>query len=523
MPPLADEPKRLTRRRFLRLAALGAGSALGLLQGCTSLKPTGPKPEQTAAPTATPGRVLTIATLGDVASFDSFNLSDLTASVVGNLHNTLIRLDPGRRAVPDLAERWSIADDGRTLQIQLRAGVKFHSGRNITAEDLKANLDRARDWQRGLSVRSFAADVKAVEVKDHYTVAVSFDQPFPLMLDLMDVLGLADPDAFQRFGERDGGTGPFWLAERAPGHHATLKRFDSYWVAGRPLLDTVVVRFFSDEEAITAALTEGSVDFASGLAARARPSHMAGERLPVPKGLHALVLNPSRPPFDRREVRQAVQWAIDRRALASETLAGTVDPAVSFFPSGSPAFAPDLAAAVRFDPERARQLLGNDAVGPDRVTLLVGQQEQDWGRIAGALSGWLESAGLPLEVWPATVAQWYAALNSGNFHAALVSLDHTVRHPAAIAWNLPLRLINNPLWPGGLPAAYADAVKVASTTLDESRQRQTWRAIQQSLLDEAWVIPLAWHYRHAVSRRPIDDLAWTLGGQLLLQDAALRQ
>jgi len=179
--------------------------------------------------------------------------------------------------VPQLATGYETKDN-KVWILHLRKGVKFHNGREMTAEDVKVNFDWRINTPKGwkpIKFKELIKYLKEVEVVDKYTVKVTLDKPYsPLMRVLAYAMrGVAPPEEVEKWGDKftmhPVGTGPYKVVEVKPKEKLVLERFDGYW-GPKPYIDRVVYKFYRSEETRLIALQKGEVDIAQ-LFAEAKP------------------------------------------------------------------------------------------------------------------------------------------------------------------------------------------------------------------------------------------------------------
>jgi oligopeptide transport system substrate-binding protein len=182
-------------------------------------------------------------------------------TVVNQIFNGLVQFDANLKPIPDLAEFWEASRDGRTWTFTLRQGVKFHNGREVTAQDVVYSFTRLLDATEPLPVadlfqniqgaREFRAgkapSVQGLQAQDRYTFRMVLEEP---LAPLLTVLGLTNTAVVPQeeveklggdFGYAPVGTGPFKFVRWQPGHEIVLAANDQYY-EGRPFLDAVVFR-----------------------------------------------------------------------------------------------------------------------------------------------------------------------------------------------------------------------------------------------------------------------------------------
>jgi len=175
---------------------------------------------------------------------------------------------------PALAEKWE-QPNPTTYVFYLRKGVKFHNGRELTADDIKTNIEwrskeAPKDWPRMRNLEAMSK-IKNVEVLDRYKIRITIVEPGPMMVTAFTggdtgLPGIIPPEVAGKFMLGKGGTvpigtGPFKFKEWVSGSHITLERFDDYW-GPKALVDRIVFKFIYDDDARLIALQRGDVDLA---------------------------------------------------------------------------------------------------------------------------------------------------------------------------------------------------------------------------------------------------------------------
>jgi peptide/nickel transport system substrate-binding protein len=477
----------LDRRRFLAGAAGGA-TALAL--------PFGSDRAAFRAALAQEGGSLTVGTVGDLLNLDPFVMTFVNYPIMETVYDQLVRLDHEITPQPWLAESWELSDDGLTLTLGLRPGVRFHSGREMTAADVVANVERARNPETGGNMYPNMVAVEAVRAVDDATVEIVFAQPAAYVYSALGLLSVIEPEKFDALTGEAAGTGAFRLEEWVPGDHATLRKNDAYWDSDRPLVDEVTLRFYGDEGALVSALEGGLLDIA--LAIPAREAERLGQSFTIQPGqegarFYYLGLNAKVPPFDNRLARQAIAHALDRETMARNVLFGVGAPIATPFPPGSPAYFEEHAAMYPYDLERARALL-EEAGFADGIafTIPVPSGFPELGQFAQILQADLATIGSTVEIEPMDNAQWYPILLEGTYEATFSFAGGTQLYPTRIALSGNFSGTGNVAWPDGEPpAAYAEGLAAADATFDPEEQRAALRRMADAFMEEAWNLAVA--------------------------------
>jgi peptide/nickel transport system substrate-binding protein len=272
--------------------------------------------------------------------------------VLNAMCDKLIDLTPDLRFVPQLATEWAWSEDGKTLTLKLRPGVKFHDGEPLDAAAVKYSLDRHRSMP-GSVWRAYLTVVASVDAVDDLTVRVNLSSPIqgPLFaLFVRSVGAIVSPKAAEAASEKFGShpvcAGPYRFVERVAQDHITIERFPDYWDKNRVHIDRITYRFVPDTSVRLANLQSGDLDLIEQVAPADLPSIANDKRIKaaavVSLGYTRIYLNVghgerANTPFGRdQRLRQAFDLAIDRDAITQVVFNGEYIPATSWIPPGSP-------------------------------------------------------------------------------------------------------------------------------------------------------------------------------------------
>ena len=282
------------------------------------------------------------------------------------LHDAMVKPMPGQALAPSLAESWSASEDALTYDFVLRAGVKFHNGDPVTAEDVKFSFER----YRGTSAKALHERVAAVETPDARHVRFRLKQPWPDFLTFYvsaTGAGWIVPKKYvQQVGE-DGfkrapvGAGPYKFVSFAPGRELVLEAFEGYW-RKVPNVRRLVLRSIPDETTRLAALKRGEVDIVYSirgeLAEELQRTKGLSLKPAVNIGMYWLYFADqwdAKSPWHDPRVRLAAYLAIDRKTinqaitLGHSRITGSIIPdSFEFYWAPPP---------PTYDPARAKQLL----------------------------------------------------------------------------------------------------------------------------------------------------------------------
>ena len=281
-----------------------------------------------------------------------------------NIFEGLTKINLDGSVTPLLAESWSIDPDGKSYTFHLRKGVKFHDGEPFGAADVKFSFERAKaPGSTNKAKKAVFDNISRVETPDAATVIVVLNQPDGNFLFRMgeNTAVILSPKSAPGAATQPVGTGPYKLEAWAKGASITLVKSDAYRNAVAVKLKKVVFRFINDPAAQVAALLAGDIDgmprFGSIQALKqfqsdARFTVVAGGT----EGKTIVSINNKRKPFDDLRVRQALAFAVDRKALIEGAVNGLGAPIGSHLVPSDPGYV-DLTGEYPHDPEKAKALL----------------------------------------------------------------------------------------------------------------------------------------------------------------------
>ncbi|MEH7884763.1 ABC transporter substrate-binding protein [Bacillus sp. JJ1609] len=317
------------------------------------------------------GGTLVFGRGGDSTSLDPAITTEGEAfKVTKNIYETLIEFgEQDTEIKPGLAESWEESPDGLKHTLKLRKGVKFHDGTDFNAEAVVFNFER---WKAGNKEQfyyynsQFGDVIKEVKAVDEYTVEFTLNRilaPFNKNL-AMSPFGIASPEAVKKYGdkflENPVGTGPFKFKEWKRNDKVTLVKNENYWDKGLPKLDEVIFRVIPENSARLNALNTGEVDIIDGVnfsdveSIESNPDLQTFFRPSL--NVAYLGLNNERGPLKDKKVRQALNYAVDKKSLIDAFYAGAAEPAKNPMPKTVAGYN-DEVDGYEYNPEKAKELL----------------------------------------------------------------------------------------------------------------------------------------------------------------------
>lgn len=387
-------------------------------------------------PNAKPGGDIVVTYKDDVATLDpAIGYDWQNWSMIKSLFDGLMDYEPGTTNLrPGLAESYEIAEDGQAFTFKLRSDVKFHNGREMTADDVKYSLDRVTNPATQSPGAGFFGSIKGydqmadgsatalegVSVVDPMTIKIELSRPDATFLHVMAlnfasiVAKEAVMEAGDDFGKSPVGTGAFKLDEWTIGQKLVFAKNADYWRKGLPYLDTITFEVGQEPIVALLRLQKGEVDIpGDGIPPAKFQEVMADpeQKARVIEGgqLHTgyITLNVKMPPFDNLDVRKAVNMAINKERI-TQVINGRAVPATQPLPPTMPGYT-DGYDGYPFDPDGAKALLAKAGFPDGFETELFVMNTDPNPRIAQAIQQDLANIGIKAAIQSLASANVIAA------------------------------------------------------------------------------------------------------------------
>jgi peptide/nickel transport system substrate-binding protein len=475
----------------------------------------------TAAATLKAGGTLRYAILSAPAHFD-VHQSGTVANMAsqGPMYDNLIRRDPrdGQTIIPDLAERWEIAPDGKTYTFFLRRGVKFHDGADFTAEDVHATYARIIWPPKGVSIPRtplFAA-VSEIRIIDPHTIAFHLSEPRPtnFMLGafasgwniIVRKKTLEENDYNLRKIENFPGTGPFRHVRRLDKEVWVMEKNPNYWNKGLPYLDRLEIYHIPPwTPDVGAALLGGKVDYARTI------DPVAFEKVKGVPGLsraqfyqsviHAIWVNNNKKPFNDPRVRRAMHLALDRYALVDVVRETTPTHVGGFVYPFSEFAAPAEEQAKRLGYQRdaskaiqeARRLLAEAgyAKGLKGVDFMVRElaHHKLWSTAIQAMLK--ETLNIESNLRTVQTSVWFDEAQAGNYDLTISAIVSTLLDPSDYfhSWYAKDGPQNYSRWSND---TFEEVLRQIDRELDYSKRKALIRQAEDIMEQDPPVLPVAY-------------------------------
>ncbi|WP_174447507.1 glutathione ABC transporter substrate-binding protein GsiB [Pectobacterium carotovorum] len=333
----------------------------------------------TAAMAASPvwaAKDAVIAVGSTFTSLDPYDANDsLSQTVAKSFYQGLFGFDKDMKLVNVLADSYDVSPDGLTYTVKLHPGVKFHDGSAFNAAAVKVNLDRASNPDNRLKRYNLFKMIDKTEAVDDLTVKITLKTPFSAFVNNLahPAAVMISPAALKQYGKEIGfhpvGTGPYRFVAWNQTDFVKVEKFNGYWKAGLPKLDSITWRPVVDNNTRAALLQTGEAQFAYPIPFEQAKVLEKNDKLALvasPSILHRYIsMNVTQKPFDNPKVRDALNYAINKEALIKVAFSGYATPAEGPLPSSI-----DYSVKYHpwpYDPAKARELL-KEAGYPDGFT-----------------------------------------------------------------------------------------------------------------------------------------------------------
>ncbi|MEM2204048.1 MAG: ABC transporter substrate-binding protein [Sulfolobales archaeon] len=333
------------------------------------------------------GGTLVIGRTGDSSTLNPLlTIDDDSFMVANQIFSSLIErafVDGQLGYKGDLAEEWNISADGKTLFFRIVRNATWHDGTPLTAQDVKFTLELY--LKEPLPQSSFFRVIESVDTPDNYTVIIRLKQPSPTFIPLALAFWrnhMIIPKHLYEgtnittnpYNLKPIGSGPFRFVEWKKGDYILLERNENYFKAGLPCLDRIIIKQLPNTEAMLTALSTGeisAVTFVPETNLDQVMSMQGVKTFPIFTGLGLVIyigINTQKYPLSIKEVRQALNYAINREELIKLALGGVGRVQKGIFSSElGPFHNPDV--GYDYDPDKANQILDSLGFkrGPDGI------------------------------------------------------------------------------------------------------------------------------------------------------------
>ena len=407
-----------------------------------------------------------------------------------------------------MAEVFEMKPDFTGVHIKLRSGLQFHDGRALTADDVRFSIETFRADKTTSQLKNPGKLITDIKTPDPLTLDITFSSPRPYMEDYFALLPIVDEKTVDQAPKMKvlNGSGPFKFVSYTPNQGYVLERNPNYWDSGKPYLDKIEGRIYSDEQARTLALQSGELMHASQITPAMVKNLRSSKDVVIGEGgvggswYAGLVVDYA--PLKDPRVRQALTFAIDRKRIAAEWGEGVFQPQVLPWPKESPAYNATDEALLTYDPEKAKSLLKQAGAEGFTLPMDIGQSREglaqfvqdDWKAIG-------VNAQLNVSEYSAYLERFRLRKVETMFLSPMGFSDNM--HPATFfEFAQPVRIPNASHYQ---PDSYKELLAKLATTDPRSPAGQEllhqWNKLY--LVDDPWMAPLAPNNTYFAMRKQV--------------------
>jgi peptide/nickel transport system substrate-binding protein len=539
--------------RRTALALLGSSASVALLAACGSQAPATPatptvaavqQPTTAAAPQPTAittpaaaapptavaqprsGGTLRAGLVGDVGVISPHTIGPQPLQTIFCIWDRLIAYDSTGKPQPMLAESWEFSSDQTKLKFNLRKGVQFHSGRELTSDDVKWNLLRVRN--PAVNATQFNKQSQwftDIDTSDKYAVMLTMDSPHPSVLDFFELFNIGDQATLdvQTDSPQWIGTGPFKLAEYRIGDHINFARNENYWRSGHPLLDEFDVTIMRDGSAATVQLEAGALDLVFDPPAQDATRYASDPHFGLyvndRSGITGIMnMNTTVPPTNNKLFRQAIHYAINRDRYVQTVLRSRGTARSLPWTQASPAYDAAKNQHYAFDLDKAKSLLaqsGEDLSSPIDFVFLTTEPPVGSQQLAQILQSDLASIGVTLTLRSIEFATLAETMNNLKYTMAYDAVFRYGEFEPSTGMTTSSQYNYQKNFAGFNNDDYTQLITSSQVEADPAKRQALYSQLNDFLLDQCFSMPLATNPPVIATTSKVHDVTWNAHDQLI--------
>ena len=426
---------------------------------------------------------------------------------------------------PLLATGWQLADDGLSISIQLRDDVTFHTGRPMTADNVKFTFETAAAPATAAQTGFIAREFSDVSVVSPAELTITFAKPLPSLFDFFEETSIIDKDTYDNRidGSQVVGTGPYTFASWTPKAEIVLERYDGYRDPNAAKIDVINHAIIRDPTAILAALRSGRAEIAFNLVPRIAQTLERDPNYTLNPGggaIFPLGLNVTKAPFDDKSVRQAIGYAIDRERINDQVFAGIGNPTPLFWNAADATGLDDLSGAYGYDPEKPKAMIDAAGAAGSAVKIIIPAIPPNRAT-AEIVQNNLTEAGFEVEVEVLGVPTYDKRQVAGDLDEAFILIHGLVGYSAETL------LSAAPSLREGNPSQFwtdeYQSLRSALTGASADDRATALKALSEYMVDEAFSLAVVQSSNTTVISKKVAGAVISRRGHLLLGGASVDQ
>ena len=507
---------RVSRRTAIGLLGMGTGAAA--VAACGAPVASGPAPTVAVQPKA-----------GGKLRINGINPSPLdghtagasgTNTVTWHIWDPLVYIGKDLKLEGRLAESWDASADLKQIKFNLRKGVPFHTGREFTSADIAWNMQHVLKPE-GTANYAVQAQQWTFETPDKYTVIFKSTQSRPFAWEFFHNFNILDPVTGQgpEAKTKAVGTGPFAMAEWVQGVHFSLTKNKNYFKSGRPYLDELDFVITADAQATVLQFESGSLDLLYLPPIRDAVRLRANKAYQVISNKYAgsffNTLNLDYPPLNDKRVRQALNYAIDRKRWTDTIMLGEAEPVDLPWGPLNLAYEASKNTKYTYDLDKARSLLKDAGVTSAEFDFLVQATHTERISFAELVAPDYAKLGIKLNIVKMDPTTWNTVTSAGNGPTKYKGLNGSPTgqggngEPANTAYATSnwwrYDGVNSSNYKG---EQYKSLVNQLLVEPSQDKRKSLYSQVNDIILDDAWLNIYATRPDHVVTASKVHDFAW---------------
>jgi peptide/nickel transport system substrate-binding protein len=438
---------------------------------------------------------------------------------------TLLNQDNKENLLPGLAESWDISPDGKTVTLHLQKNVKFHDGTDFNAEAVKINLEA---WD--ITYAPYLTNITSIETPDAHTVVLNLKKFDVFLLQRFasgSVGMIASPTAMKKpttpetmAEDHMVGTGPFKFVSWKRQDYVKYVKNPDYWQPGKPYLDAIEFRFVTDYMTRLLSFEAGEADYTGALypveanqlqtkGYRIEPSELTFVWHFFPDGANA------DSPFSDLKIREAVEYAIDKKTIAQGIGEGFMTPSYQFAQPNAPYYDAGLIERV-YNPDKAKQLLADAGYTSGLQTKIITDVRVKMDLVT-AVQTYLKEVGIDCELEVADVPRMMSLVRGGWNNAILWQ-----GYPMG---STQMGLYSTFASEGNMvsmyqPAGWQAEWDAMTAVTDDAKRLTLLAELNKKEVENLVAIPLIYDHRLYAAQQKVQNIGWSYGQNALWWDPA---
>ena len=415
-----------------------------------------------------------------------------------------------------LADSYKVSQDQKTITITLKKGILFHDGTPLNAEAAAWNINRTIDPKTNAPHSGDLGMVEKAEAVDEYTFKINLKTTSASILSALafEAGAMISPTGFKKagaaaFARNPVGTGPYKFQEWVGSDHVSGVRWEKYWRKGvdgkaLPYTDKATIRFIKNTSVKIMELKAGNADIIDNVQVKDFKAVEGGDNVHLVNSplsiAQYMAMNVTRPPFNNKDLRIAINYAVNFKALEKVISRGYGQVTPLFMGEGGlDYFSAKDVPAYKYNPDKAKEYFKKSGhKGP--ITLVVIQRDPDT-QIAQLLQSQLKQVGIELKISVLERKAWVAKVLKLDYECGILRMTGPSPDPD-ILWSKffgPDARFN---WVGMKDKKVFDAVVNAATTLDREERRKWYKEATTEMLNQAYYVFLFLRpTKHAASKK----------------------